>query len=87
MSACVLLTLPSSEFILFELREPLRQARQKGSIVGGSIPDYVLFVLTPTMILRLIMDDMSLDMIAAHQVMMDSARMGMFFYDDDIILS
>jgi RTC4-like domain len=65
------------------LREPLRQARREGSIVGGSIPDYVLFVLTPTMVLRLIMDDMSLDMIAAYQVMMDSARMGMFFYDDD----
>ena len=39
------------------------------------------------MVLWLIIDDMSLDMIGAHQVMMDSAKMGMVFYDDNIILS
>ncbi|MCJ1426427.1 hypothetical protein MMC29_004330 [Sticta canariensis] len=76
-----------ADFILLELREPLQRARQEGLIVAYSIPDFVLYVLTPTMVLRLIMDHMSLDMIRAHQVMVDSARMGMFFYDDDITLS
>jgi RTC4-like domain len=56
-------------------------------MVAYSIPDFVLYVLTPTMVLQLIMDNMSLDMIRIHQVMMDSARIGMFFYDNDIILS
>jgi RTC4-like domain len=82
-----LLTIPSTNFILLELRELLYRAGKKGLIVAYSIPDFVLYVLTPTMVLRLIIDDMSLDMIGAHQVMMDSARMGMFFYDDNIILS
>jgi RTC4-like domain len=82
-----LLTIPSTNFILLELRELLQRARKEGLTVAYSIPDFVLYVLTPTMVLRLIMDDMSLDMIGAHQVMMDSARMGMFFYDDNIILS
>ncbi len=53
-------------------------AKYGTTIVGGSIPDYVLYALSPTMVLRLIMDDMSLEMIGAHQVMMDSARIGMF---------
>ena len=87
INTLILLTISSTDFILLEVREPLQRARQEGSIVAYSIPDFVLYVLTPTMVLRLIMDDMSLDMIRAHQVMMDSARMGMFFYDDDIILS
>jgi RTC4-like domain len=82
-----LLTIPSTNFILLELRELLYRACKKGLIVAYSIPDFVLYVLTPTIVLRLIIDDMSLDMIRAHQVMMDSARMEMFFYDDNIILS
>jgi RTC4-like domain len=87
INTLILLTIPSTDFILLDLREPLQRARQEGSMVAHSIPDFVLYVLTPTMVLRLIMDDMSLNMIGAHQVMMDSARMGMFFYDNDIILS
>jgi RTC4-like domain len=87
INTLILLIILSTDFILLELKEPLQRARQEGLIVTHSIPDIVLYVLTPTMVLRLIMDDMSLDMIGAHQVMMDSARIGMFFYDDDIILS
>jgi len=80
-----LLTLSSTEFILFELREQLQKARLESCVVNHSIPDYILFVLTPTLVLQLIMDDMSLDMVGAHQVMMESARMGMFFNEDDIV--
>jgi hypothetical protein len=80
----LLLTLSSTDFILLELKEPLEQARLKSILVAHSIPDYVLFVLTPTLVLRLIMDDMSLDTVGAHRVMMESATMGMFFNEDEI---
>jgi RTC4-like domain len=87
INTLILLIILSTNFILLDLREPLQRAHQEGLMVAHSIPNFILYILTPTIVLRLIMDDMSLNMIRAHQVMMDSARMGMFFYDNDIILS
>jgi RTC4-like domain len=82
----LLLTLSSTDFILLELREPLQLARLQSSLVDHSIPDYVLLVLTPTLVLRLIMDDMSLGMVEAHRVMTESAGMGIFFNGDDGVI-
>lgn len=74
-----LLTPPSTDFILFELREPLQQTRMQSSMIDHSISDYVLLILTPTLVLHLIMEDMSLEVVEAHRVMTESVRMGEFF--------
>jgi hypothetical protein len=63
INTLILLIIPSTDFILLELRETLQRARQEGTTVAYSIPDFILYVLTPTMVLLLIMDDRSLDMI------------------------